>query len=65
KVLRTTYYHPNGRIFEIHLLDYSTNGTDIYRFEYEFDSNNNWVKCKITKNQTPAYIISRKINYYN
>lgn len=65
KVLRTTYYHPNGRIFEIHLLNYSTNGTDIYRFEYEFDSNNNWVKCKITKNQTPAYIISRKINYYN
>lgn len=63
-LVKLTLYDPNGRIFEIRKLNYLSNDTDIYNFEYQYDSNNNWTNCIIKKNQIPAFIISREIRYY-
>lgn len=64
KITETDLYNSSGRIFEVEKINYQNNKTDRYRFEYEFDPNNNWTNCKISKNGLPTFEIQRKISYY-
>ncbi len=45
----------------------SANENEVY--EYEYDKNNNWIRCKIflegTNQNDPNFIAERKIEYYN
>lgn len=48
----------------IEKINYNTNSLTAYKFEYEFDLQNNWINCVILEDGTPRYKIIRKINYY-
>lgn len=64
KIIQTELYDSNGRVTEIHKFNYKNNSSDIFGFIFETDIHNNWIQCQISKNNQPAYIITRTINYY-
>ncbi len=43
----------------------SSNHTQIWRGEYYFDENNNWIKLITFENNVPQFVIKREITYYN
>lgn len=63
-IVKLTKFYPNGRIFEVQKFNLNNKKIDVYRFEYEYDLNNNWTNCIVSKNQISVYIISRKIRYF-
>ena len=65
KILRTESYDKNGLLSELKKFNHKTQQFDVYRFDFEMDGENNWTKCVITRNQTPIYLVQRKITYYN
>lgn len=65
KTLRIESYDENGLLSELKRFNHKTQEFDLYRFEFEMDSENNWTKCLISRNQSPIYSIQRKITYFN
>ena len=65
KIQRTEIYDEDGLLSELKAFNHTTQQFDLYRFEFEMDSENNWTKCKILRNQTPIYNIQREIIYFN
>lgn len=57
-------FSPDGHPSSIEKINYTKNSLAIYKFEYEFDSQNNWIKCVILENEIPKFKINRTINYY-
>lgn len=64
EITKTVFYNPAGRVFEVDRINYQNQNIDIFKFEYEFDSENNWIRCEISKNGQKAFVISRTISYY-
>lgn len=61
--LRETF-NPDGLLSSIEKINYTKNSLTKYKFEYEFDSQNNWINCVILENETPKFKIIRTINYH-
>lgn len=64
-VLESDNYDEEGMISVAKRWNHSRGIHDIYSFNFDRDSNNNWIRCEISKNNVPMYQIIRKINYYN
>lgn len=61
--LRETF-NPEGLPLLIEKINYTKNSLTPYKFQYEFDFQNNWINCVILENEIPKFKIIRKINYY-
>lgn len=57
-------YYYNDKNLCIKEIDSSNYGLDIYRFEYKYDSNNNWIQKISIENGKPYEILERIIKYY-
>lgn len=64
KIVLSETFSQNGMISVIEKLNHSNGLAHSYAFNFKFDGNNNWISCEISKNNTPIYLINRKINYY-
>lgn len=57
-------FNPEGLLSSTEKINYTKNSLAQFKFEYEFDSQNNWIKCVILENETPKFKVIRTINYY-
>lgn len=64
RVLRTETYDKNGLLSELQKFNHKTQLIDKYSFKFELDRENNWIKCEISRNRTPIYVIKRTIKYF-
>lgn len=64
RILRTETYDKNGLLSELQKFNHKTKQIDNYSFKFELDKENNWIKCEISQNKTPIYVIKRTINYF-
>src|SRR5690606_18054627 len=65
KILRIESYDENGLLSALKRFNHKTQEFDLYRFEFEMESENNWTKCVISRHQSTIYSIQRKITYFN
>lgn len=61
--LRETF-NPQQLPSSIEKINFRKNLLSQYKFEYEFDAQNNWINCVILEDEMPKYKIIRKISYY-
>ncbi|MDX9705761.1 MAG: hypothetical protein RBT46_08665 [Weeksellaceae bacterium] len=64
KIIQTERYDEMGWLTEVQKFNYKIQKVDNYSFIFEFDKNNNWIQCEISKNKHPVYLIQRKITYF-
>lgn len=64
RALRIERYDDTGRIREIEKFNHQTQKTDLFVFHFTPDLHRNWIRCEITRNGTPVYLVERRIKYY-
>lgn len=64
QIIREETYNDYGWQTRIQQVNYKTNQVEIIDFEYKLDHMNNWIECKIYRNQVPEFIIRRTITYF-
>jgi hypothetical protein len=61
------YYNKNADIIACEYINYDLHKQEKKFYEYEYDSHNNWIKCKLRYNSMQGEVIKsvkRKISYY-
>lgn len=58
------FYDQQGFLYKLHKFNHTTQQEDIFQFQYEIDPYNNWIACKILKNNHHEFTIQRTITYF-
>jgi len=59
-----TYDNKNNVISKKEVFPRYNGESKFYNFSYEYDQNDNWIKCQIRKNHTLTHVVERQIEYY-
>lgn len=65
KMQSISYTHDtHNNLTHIERLDQNGNVQENKKYTYEYDDQGNWIKKNIINNDTPAFVLERKIEYY-